>query len=119
MRYALVDENNVVVNVIEYNGSDPYTPPAGLTIKSVDDWIDIGHDADLPLPVSPVIDEAQAKEMRDTNAANDLSLVASYKMALANNPDLSFSDHMDDLESMSADIKSKAKAENNQSLPAN
>lgn len=31
-RWALIDAINAVVNVIEWDGVAPYTPPAGLTM---------------------------------------------------------------------------------------
>lgn len=37
MAWALIDEANTIVNVIEYDGIAEYTPPAGLTlIQNVD-----------------------------------------------------------------------------------
>lgn len=119
MKYVLVDENDMVVNTIVYNGTDAYTPPAGLTVKQANEWITIGHHIDTPEPVSPLIDEAEAKDARNAIAANDLTIMASYKMALVDNPDLSFNDHMDSLESMATDVKARVQAESKQSLPAN
>ena len=34
--YAVVDEAGIVVNVIEYDGISPYTPPAGTTLVQSD-----------------------------------------------------------------------------------
>ncbi len=32
--YLVTTATNLINNVIVYNGSDPYTPPAGSTLKS-------------------------------------------------------------------------------------
>jgi len=33
--YALIDSNNIVQNIIVYNGTAQYTPPAGLTLVPI------------------------------------------------------------------------------------
>jgi hypothetical protein len=44
MRYAIVDDaSKVVLNIIIWDGTSPYTPPAGTTLVNIDDvQCDIG-----------------------------------------------------------------------------
>lgn len=71
MKWALVNSVNVVEN-LPYFDYDPtvkptiletdppevvaakmrssYTPPEGLALRQVEDWVDIGDDADAPNP---------------------------------------------------------------------
>lgn len=43
MRYALINELDIVVNIIEYNGLTPYEPAEGLRLVPVNEWIEIGN----------------------------------------------------------------------------
>ena len=47
MRYALCD-NNVIVNVIEYDGKNKYTPINNLKLCEVNNWVNIGDHKDTP-----------------------------------------------------------------------
>lgn len=42
MKFALVDEENLIVNIIVYDGESDYTPPAGLSLVQVSDEKQIG-----------------------------------------------------------------------------
>jgi len=102
--WALVDSNNVVVNKIVYDPEKPYTPPAGLQLKEIERWVDIGMDADIkeadvpkPIPPIPPIDK---KAERDAKYKEDLSMVALYDAAKKANPQLTFSAYLDSLENM-------------------
>lgn len=53
MKYALVNISNIVVNVIAYNPNSEYTPPSGLTVESVNDWVEIGDAVSMPEPTPP------------------------------------------------------------------
>ena len=46
MKWALVDRNNIVQNVIDYDGTSTYTPLSYLTLEQVNDWINIGDNKD-------------------------------------------------------------------------
>lgn len=46
MKWALVDDAGIVINVIEYNGTSLYTPPAGVSLQQVDESINIGDHID-------------------------------------------------------------------------
>ena len=48
MKYALIGSNNIVVNVIEYDGIAPYTPADGLFLEQVNAWVKIGDDKNTP-----------------------------------------------------------------------
>lgn len=50
MQYALINENNIVVNSIEYDGIAPYTPAEGLTLGLVNDWVQVGDDKNIAAP---------------------------------------------------------------------
>ena len=52
MKWALVDSNNIVQNVIVYDGVSPYTPPDSLSAQQVNDWLNIGDDINEPQPRS-------------------------------------------------------------------
>jgi len=106
--WALVDSNNVVVNKIVYDPEKPYTPPAGLVLREINRWVDIGmnadiQEADIPKPIPP-IPETDRKSERDAKYKNDLSMVALYDAAKKTNPDLTFSQYLDSLEQMKSSI---------------
>ena len=42
MIWVLVDSNNVVKNIIVYDGVAPYAPPEGLVLKQASDSVRIG-----------------------------------------------------------------------------
>lgn len=46
MQWALVDANNIVQDLIVYDGHAVYTPEAGLELMQVNDWIGMGDAAD-------------------------------------------------------------------------
>ena len=59
MKWALVDTNEIVVNVIAYDGVSEYAVPEGLSLEEVNDWVDIGQATDVPepTPVTPTIEQ--------------------------------------------------------------
>jgi hypothetical protein len=59
MKYALVDANNIVQNLIVYSEGSNYTPEEGLSVQQVNEWINIGDnkDAPEPLPPEPLLEE--------------------------------------------------------------
>lgn len=42
MKWALVNAENIIQNLIEYDGEQAYAPPDNLTIQQVNDWLNIG-----------------------------------------------------------------------------
>lgn len=101
MKWALVDSQNKVSNVIAYDGESPYEPPAGLNLREVNNWVDLGMDADIPfeqvpkpIPKSPAVQKAE----RNNIMKMDLAVVAGYDIARKANPQLVFSDYLDSLE---------------------
>jgi hypothetical protein len=73
--YLLIDVNNVVQNVIVYDGVSEYTPPDGLELAAAPDdiFVGIGHvrqpdgtfiapvQTDTPATTSAQVDELQAR----------------------------------------------------------
>lgn len=60
MRWALVDANSVIQNLIEYDPAlphGPYTPPDGLTLQEVNDWLVAGNNTGDPVSV-PIVNPA-------------------------------------------------------------
>lgn len=43
MQWALVNSNNIIENLIAYDGGAPYEPAEGLTLMQVNDWLLIGE----------------------------------------------------------------------------
>jgi len=106
MKWALVDSNDMVVNVIVYNGSDPYLPPEGLILKEVNNWVDKGMKSDIAerdVP-KPIPDPVKQKQQRNLHYKNDLSMVAMFDLAKKTNPTLQFSDYLDTLENMKDNV---------------
>jgi hypothetical protein len=48
MKWALVDSDNIIQNVIAYDGADEYIPPQGVTLQQVNDWLHIGDNVNQP-----------------------------------------------------------------------
>jgi hypothetical protein len=100
MRMALVDDKGIVKNVIVYDPSKEWNPPAGLTLVEVNDWVNIDDAYDKPLPPPPPHKtEEERKQERNAAAKNELSLIASFNIEKKTNPNISFSDFLDGLES--------------------
>jgi len=49
MKWALVNSDGIVQNVIVYEGA-PYTPSEGLTLQQVNSWVNIGSHINDPEP---------------------------------------------------------------------
>lgn len=52
MKYALIDSNGLIQNLIVHNPSSSYTPPSGLAIASVNDWLHVGQHITDAAPTS-------------------------------------------------------------------
>lgn len=52
MNWALVDSNNIVQNIIVYDGESIYIPQAGFTLQQVNSWINIGQNINTSQPTS-------------------------------------------------------------------
>lgn len=69
LKYALIDADNIIRNVIDYDGSSQYKPPAGLRLQQVESWLDIGHNANDPEPPPPpFVPESQDRILADLAA---------------------------------------------------
>jgi hypothetical protein len=73
-QYILIDENNVCVNVIEYDGETDYTPPEGQTLIAYDGDAHIGGTWDgttvsNPNPVTKPGPKSSGKGMKKLGRA--------------------------------------------------
>lgn len=101
MRWALIDSKNKVSNIIEYDAREPYKPNEGFELRQVEDWVEIGDDADILKPESPPpLNESSVKVLRNNIYKNDLSLKYLYSNEKKTNPSLTFSDFLDNLEAL-------------------
>jgi hypothetical protein len=50
MKWALINSDKLVVNVIAYDGEAEYTPEVRLSLEQVSDWLTIGDDISKPAP---------------------------------------------------------------------
>lgn len=59
MKWGLVDSNLICQSVIVYDPTNLYTPPDGLTLQEVNDWIVPGDNINTsePIPVEPNLEE--------------------------------------------------------------
>ena len=99
MKWALIDSNEIVQNLIEYDGTEKYSPPDDMSLVQVDDWVEIGMYSDADKPPVTIEDDASIKIRRNLALSKDLSLRASFRIEKRRNPDLTFSDYLDQLES--------------------
>lgn len=76
LKYALIDADNIIRNIIEYDGVSAYKPPTGLRVQQVEDWLDIGHNANDPAPPPNTTPETQAQI---------LATLAAHRYAIQNN----------------------------------
>lgn len=99
MKWALVNNENVVMNVVDYDGVSSLEPIDGLQLLEVNDWINIGDSIDMPQPVSSSSWTAEElKQMRNDAMSQNLAIVACYRIEQKANPTLTFSDYLDQLE---------------------
>ena len=98
MKWALINEDGMVVNIIAYDGKAPYRPADGLSLVEVNDWVEIGEHKDADKKPSVVEDPADVKRRRDKELAADLSLKATFRIEKRSNPSLTFSEYLDQLE---------------------
>lgn len=50
MKWALVDSQNIINNIISYSEDSNYLPPPDLQLIQVNDWLNIGDNINLPQP---------------------------------------------------------------------
>lgn len=101
MKWALVDDSNIVQNIIIYDGKSNYTPPKGFSLRQIEDWIEIGLNADLPENQKPrpaIPDSTAVKEKRNLFYKYDLTMIGLFQLAKVANPQLTLSDYLDSLE---------------------
>ena len=105
MKWALVDKDNIVVNVIVYSQGSDFVPPEGIEILEVNDWLNIGDNVDKlkPAEMQP---KPQNKKDRNMDLANNLAVVAAFELEKKSNAVLNFGDYIDTLLIKSADLKS-------------
>jgi len=73
MKYALVNSQNIVVNVIALQNVNAYRAPPGLTVMQVNDWVQIGDlsDAAKPVPPKPPLPAARNGQIREIEIIRD------------------------------------------------
>jgi hypothetical protein len=98
MKWALVDVNNVIKNVVCHDSACKYEPPAGLKLMMVNDWLNIGQSIDAKEPEVVVETPELLKARRNEDKSKDLTFVGLYLIESTMNPGLSFSDYLDKLE---------------------
>lgn len=104
MKWALIDENNQIVNIIVYDGKSQYEPDnKSHSLVQVNDWLNIGDSITKEKPaddIPPTAEELEAmkKQARNELYKDDLSLKAIYYNQKQSNPDLTFSDMLDKIE---------------------
>lgn len=99
MKWALVDAQNIVKNIIVYDGVSPYRVPDGLSLMQINDWVGREEpvNKEAPLPPSRPSDE-DVKLKRNEAEKNNLALKAVYLIEKRRLPNLTFSDYLDQLE---------------------
>lgn len=50
MKWALVDSDSIIKNIIIYDGISEYSPPDGLNLTQVEDWLNMNEHIDSPQP---------------------------------------------------------------------
>lgn len=105
MKTALVDVNGFVQNVIALQDGADYTPPEGLQIQEVNDWVDIGQSVDVAAPQPREQTEAERKEIRREAYVGDLALVAVFDIEKRIIPALAFDDFLDSLEQKAVELR--------------
>ena len=98
MKWALVDKDNIVKHLIVYDGVAEYKPADGLSLIEVNDWIDKEDHKDKLKPIDKIPDPIEEKKTRDDLYKKDLAVVALYEIEKKSNPNLIFSDYLDNLE---------------------
>lgn len=48
MKWALINVDNIVESLIVYDGFSPYEPAQGLSLKQINDWVQISQSIDQP-----------------------------------------------------------------------
>lgn len=47
MKWALIDNQEIIQNIIAYDGVSEFLPPEGLTLNQVNDWCLIGQNINI------------------------------------------------------------------------
>lgn len=99
MRWSLVNEDNIVVNIIAHDGKSSIEPPDNLRLVSTNNWVSIGDNINKekpPKPIEPTLEEL--KQRRNNMHKDNLALKGLYRIEKRLNPTLEFSDYLDTLE---------------------
>lgn len=87
MKYALVNKDSIIENVVAHDPALPhggYEPPTGLSIMEVNDWLNIGDNINAPEPVYTPTPEAVNKGISDQlSALDEKSVRALRSIAIA------------------------------------
>jgi len=78
-RYALIiSATNVVDNVIEYDGSSPFTPPSGMELREADANAEIGGTWNGSAFVRAVIPTVPTNEARTRVLMNEIKVAQKW-----------------------------------------
>jgi len=78
MQWAFVDNNNIVDNIIMYDGVSQFTPPDGLSLQQINDWVGIGQNINVSEPSYPTPPAPNPNQQQIDSIINQLSALDSY-----------------------------------------
>ncbi len=101
MKWALVNSENIVMNVVESIEQGDVQDIDDLTAVQVQDWINIGDSVYMVKPADiPLATIEELKAIRNEAMSQDMTLKACWGVEKKTRPELSFSDYLDELEEM-------------------
>lgn len=105
MKWALIDSQNIVKNIIAYDGVSPYRVPDGMSLVQINDWVGRDEPMDKSAPLPPVDrDPADVKAKRDEVNKSNLALIAAFEIEKKTNPLLEWSAYLDSLEQKAKEL---------------
>lgn len=100
MRYSLVNQQNIIQNIIEWDGVSDYPLKPGMSLVPAHEFAHIGDDVTVLRRASPEVTDQERKAIRDADFKKDLKMVGLYNAELKTNPLLTFSAFLDNLEAL-------------------
>src|SRR3954465_14268556 len=97
MKYALVDVDNIVINIIVYNPSNDWIVPENMRVLLINDWLNIGDNINKEVPIIPAIDPQTQLANRNLALSQNYGVAAGFKIEKNLNPALDFATYVTDL----------------------